>query len=48
MDKTDFRISYSVAYSVITIEVKKALILTDLSNRDYIISIEYISTRANR
>ena len=48
MDETGFRIGCGVAYSVITIEAKKALILTDPSNRNYITSIECISARADR
>ena len=44
MNETDFRIEYERAHTVVTMKSHRKLTLTDANNRDYISSIECIST----
>ena len=43
INETKFRIDCDKAHIVITMKSKKKLVLTDVENRDYIMSIECIS-----
>lgn len=44
MDETGFRIDCGIAYCVVTLDKSKPLRFVDSDNRDYITSIEAIST----
>jgi len=47
MNEIDFRIECNKAYIVIILKISKRLVLTNVDNRDYIISIEYVDANIN-